>query len=70
MYRDGVPIKSAGKSKINWTQIIALAAMVLSYVGFDLDVEAQAGVVTAIMAVQAVVTMLFRTFANRTVTPE
>lgn len=63
-------VKSAAKSKINWTQMISVAAMVLSYLGFDLTPEDQAIAVTAIGAGTAFFTMLFRTFFNRTVTPE
>ena len=63
-----VPIKPASKSKINWTQIISVAAMALSYVGFDLTPESQASVVTTIGVGTALVTWVFRTWFNKTVT--
>lgn len=57
--------KSALASKINWTQIVALAAMVLSLWGFDLTPHEQAEIAGAIIAVQAAATIVLRTFFTR-----
>jgi hypothetical protein len=64
-----VPVKSAAKSKIIWTQIIAGITALGSYFGFDLGPEDQTLIIGAIMAVQAALTVIFRKFANRSVTP-
>uniref|UniRef100_A0A6M3JJ12 Holin n=1 Tax=viral metagenome TaxID=1070528 RepID=A0A6M3JJ12_9ZZZZ len=65
-----VEVKSAARSKINWTQVISVVAMGLSYLGFDLAPEDQALAVTAIGVGTSFVTMVLRTWYNRTVTPE
>jgi len=54
--------KSFFASKINWTQIISVIAMVGSFVGLDLSPELQAALVTAIGAVAGVVTIVWRTW--------
>jgi len=64
-----VPVKSATRSKINWTQGVAIVAMLLSYFGFDLPPEQQTVIVGAIGIVSALVTWVLRTWFNRTVTP-
>jgi hypothetical protein len=67
---NGVPVKSAWLSKINWTQAIGLLAAVLTFFGLDLPAETQAQILAGIAGVTAVVTWFFRTFKNNTVTPE
>ncbi|MGQ7792907.1 hypothetical protein ACUN0C_10905 [Faunimonas sp. B44] len=57
--------KSALASKINWTQIVAVAAMALSLWGFDLSAEEQAEIAAAIVALQGAATVVFRTFFTR-----
>ena len=64
-----VPVKPAAKSKIVWTQYVALAAMLLANFGIDLDAGTQAAVVSIIVGVAAVVTWVLRTWFNKTVTP-
>lgn len=52
-------------SKINWTQIIGLAAVALSWFGFDLPAEQQAQVATIIAAGTGIVTFILRTWFNK-----
>lgn len=49
-------------SKINWTQIVAFAAMIAAMFGMDLTPETQAAVVSAVVAIQGVLTIIFRTW--------
>ena len=62
-------VQSAWLSKINWTQAIAFAAMMLTMFGIDLPADVQAQILAAITAVSTVVTWAFRTFFTSTVTP-
>jgi hypothetical protein len=62
-------IQSAWLSKINWTQAIAFAAMLLTMFGVELPPEVQAQILAGITAISAVVTWAFRTFFTSTVTP-
>jgi hypothetical protein len=64
-----VDVKSAWYSKINWTQALAFAAMVMSYFGIDLDEDTRAAALAAIVGITTVVTWLLRTFATTSVTP-
>lgn len=64
-----VVAKSAIWSKINWTQGVAMLAMLLSLFGFDLDAQTQADIMAAIIAVQGVITWVLRTFFNNSVDP-
>ena len=52
--------KSFWASKINWTQIVSFIAMVAALFGLDIPAELQAALVTAIGAVAAVVTIVWR----------
>jgi hypothetical protein len=54
--------KSAWTSKINWTQAIAILAMLGTFLGFDLSGQDQADILAAIVAVQGVVTIIIRVF--------
>jgi hypothetical protein len=54
--------KSAWASKINWTQAIAILAMLLTLLGVDLSSSDQADILAAIVAVQGVVTIIIRVF--------
>ncbi len=63
------PVKSAKRSKINWTQIIGIAGMVGSYFGFDLTPEEHSALLLSIGVVTKLVTMIWRTWFNDTVTP-
>ena len=62
-------VQSAWLSKINWTQAIAFAAMMLTMFGIDLTPDVQAQILAAITAVSAVVTWVLRTFFTSTITP-
>jgi hypothetical protein len=65
-----VETKSAWLSKINWTQVIGLAASVLVFTtGIDLPLEQQAQVVLAIQALQGIVTWVLKTWWTPTITP-
>jgi uncharacterized protein (DUF697 family) len=70
MKTTGVDVKSPWASKINWTQIIGVVAMAGAMFGFDLDAAQQATIVSGIVAVQAAVTIIFKTWFTKTITPE
>lgn len=67
---DTIKAKSAIFSKINWSQGISMAAMLLSFFGFDLDAKTQAELLAAIIAVNGVFTWAMRTFFNNSVSPD
>lgn len=64
-----VDVKSAWFSKINWTQAVAVIAMIATVFGFNLDPATQVSIVSAIVSVQAVVTWVLKTFTKPSVTP-
>jgi hypothetical protein len=64
-----VEVKSAWLSKINWTQAVAVVAMVATMFGLDIDATLQAEILAAIIGVQSVVTWVIKTFFSPTVTP-
>lgn len=55
-------VSTPWSSKINWTQVIAIAAALASYFGLDLDTKTQAEVLAGIMGVQSLVTWVLRTW--------
>lgn len=55
-------INSAFVSKINWTQIIALAGSFLVVFGIDVPDQTKLDAVAGIQGVQSVVTWVFRTW--------
>ena len=65
---DGVPVKSAWASKINWTQAVTVAGSLLAMFGLDLTVEQKASLVSGITVFGAIVTWAFRTWFNNSVT--
>jgi len=67
---NGVPVKSAWLSKINWANAIGLAVSALAFFGIIVPdgLKEQVGIASA--AVTQVVTIVLRTWFNRTVTPE
>lgn len=65
-----VTVKSAWSSKINWTQGVALLAMLGTFFGFDLDTETQGEILAGIIGVQAAVTWVLKTWFTSTVTPD
>jgi hypothetical protein len=64
-----VEVKSAWLSKVNWTQAVALLAAWLGAKGISLDAETQVQIVLGVQAAQSVVTWIFRTWFNKSVTP-
>ena len=62
-------LQSAYASKINWTQAVAFAAMMMTMFGIDLPPELQASIVSGIVAVSSVVTWIMRTWFTTTITP-
>lgn len=62
-----VPIKTAWLSKINWTQAVAFIAALATMFGIDLDSETQSQILTGIVAIQAVVSWVLRTWFNASV---
>lgn len=67
--RTVVSVKSAWLSKINWTQFVAAAAMLLTLFGIELDANTQAQVLAGIVGVQAALTFVWKTWFTSTVTP-
>lgn len=65
---NGVEVKSPWLSKINWTQAIGLLASILAFAGIIVPPELQEQAGIAITAITAVVTIIFRTWGNNTVT--
>lgn len=68
--KDGVVVKSAWQSKINWTQAIGLLSAGVTFFGFDLPAETQAQILAGITGMTGVVTWALRTWFNKTVTPD
>ena len=64
-----VDVRSAWLSKINWTQAVSFAAMLLTLFGITLPPEVQAQILAGIVAANGVVTWVLRTFFTHTVTP-
>lgn len=62
-----VDTKSAWASKINWTQAVTLASVLLAFFGFPIPDDVKAELIAAITAVSAVVTWVLRTFFSSTV---
>ena len=52
-------------SKIFWTQVIGLFAMLGALFGLDVPAELQAQIVAGIMAFANVLTIIFRTWFNK-----
>jgi len=55
-------INTPAVSKINWTQVVAAAAMLLTVFGIDLPAETQVTIVTGIALASQFFTMIFRSF--------
>jgi mannose/fructose/N-acetylgalactosamine-specific phosphotransferase system component IIC len=59
-------LNPAAFSKINWTNIVAAGATLLSVFGLDFSPEMQVQIVTGIALVSQLLTMVFRTFFTGT----
>lgn len=57
--------KSLWASKTFWTQIVGVAAMLATLLGLDLGPETQTNIVSGILAVQAVLSAIFRSIARQ-----
>ena len=55
-------INAPALSKINWTNIIAAGATLLTVFGIDLSPETQVQIVTGIALVSQLATVIFRSF--------
>ena len=64
-----VAIKSAWWSKVNWTQIIAMAASLAVVFGLNISPEDQAKIVATVQGVSALATIVLRTWFTTTITP-
>lgn len=65
-----VSTKSAWLSKINWSQVIAIVAMVgTTFNLFELTPDEQIKILSGIVAVQGAVTFVLKTFFTSTITP-
>ena len=64
-----VPVKPWYESKINWTQAIGVVASVATLFGFTVPPELIPQVVAGIVAVQGLLTFVFKTWFTSTVTP-
>ena len=58
--------KPAWASKVNWTQIISVLAMLLAMFGIDLDADIQAQLAVTISSVAAALTIIWRTWFTTT----
>lgn len=58
----GISMNSAALSKINWTQLVSMAAMLATVFGFDISPEMQVQILAGITAISTVMTFIFRTF--------
>lgn len=63
-----VEIKSPVRSKINWTAGLAVVGTLLTMFGFELSADDQAVIVSAIGIASGVLTWIWRTWFNKTVT--
>lgn len=58
----GISMNTAALSKINWTQLVSMAAMLATVFGFDISPEMQVQILAGITAIGTVMTFIFRTF--------
>ena len=65
-----VPVKSPLLSKINWTQVVAAGAAILVVFGVDIDARTQAELCAGIVALQAAVTVIIKTWFTSSITPQ
>ncbi len=64
-----VPVVSAWYSKINWTQALSVGVMLATMAGVVVPAGLQETLLAAIVAVQAVVTVVLKTYFTSSVTP-
>lgn len=61
-------VKSAMASKVNWTQIIGIAAQVGAYMGVDVPPEQQTQIAVVLAATTGIVTWVQRTWFTSSIT--
>jgi hypothetical protein len=61
-------IKSSWLSKINWTQFIGFAAMILTVFGIEMPDEVKVQIVALIGSAQAILTWVLRTWFTKSLT--
>ena len=69
---DNVPVESATKSKINWTQFAGIGATLLTLATsgkLNLTPDQVIAIIAAIQTLQGVASVIFKTFFNTSVTP-
>lgn len=69
---DNVTVKSGWFSKINWTQGVAMFAMIVAMATggkFNIDPQQQVSIVVTIGILSGLVTWVWRTWFNDTVSP-
>lgn len=67
-----VDVNSAWWSKINWAQVVGIAASILVILTggkLDLSPELQAQIVLAIQAIIGIITVVLKTFFTTSITP-
>jgi hypothetical protein len=64
-----VAIKSAWWSKVNWTQVLAMASSFGVVFGLDISPEEQAKIVATIQGVSGLATIIIRTWFTTSITP-
>ena len=62
-------IKSAWKSKINWTQVVGFVSMVAAIKGFEIPQDVQENIVIGIAALWGASTWIWKTYFTNTITP-
>lgn len=65
-----VAVSPATNSKINWTQLASILAMAAAYFGLDVSAETLAAIIFGIASAGDVITMVWKTWFTKTVTPE
>jgi uncharacterized membrane protein len=65
-----VSVKSAWTSKINWVQLVSVAAVLGTVFGIDISAEDQAKIVAAVAIVSNIVTGVIKTWFTPTITPQ
>lgn len=65
-----VGVKSPLSSKINIAQIVSIVAMAAAMFGLEVPAEVQAEIVSTIVAINALVTIIARTWFTTSVTPQ
>lgn len=64
-----VAVKSAWWSKINWTQVVSMAASAAVFFGFNLPEDQKAAIIAVLNGLSGVMTIVLRTWFTSTITP-